>query len=459
MTPPQKTKALTWLGAHTAALTATTLLVSACFGNTQGTLTPDQGNDTTQARPGGSAAAATWDVNDISVLYPLKPMGSGPEGRLVRLNEGKGLMSQSQFDSILGIFKRDFGQDFADGGQARLMNSLDQWGVTAFRIHSCMQKKASDPCLPTVNIIAQPITGNEASTAEFAMHLIFLPGIPTADLLKDMIRIRNTHAGESVTLGKPLGIHPALTRSGALASPFAEALRQDFLLQHLSHDKLLGIAVVYIEPNRLQPWVFFNTNAKNMDQALDNSIFVFDPATSVNDCNVNPPSSRQICRRDLNTGTLKDSEEREATADDRAGKTPSGKPFMDNFLRLALKDPTPNFASITQELSKWEDVFSHIENPRKIGADETNCTSCHRTHTDRVRFRKVFTLRPDAGDNAFRAVQGTGCTPGTSVDNMSKGVQTFNIRNFGYLHKDAIVSQRVQNETMLVCEQLKAILR
>lgn len=411
-----------------------------------------------QVSPAGTQAS-TWDVNDISVLYPLKTHGSSSEGRLVRLNEGQGLMSEQQFASILSLFRRDFKLDFSDGGQARQMNRLDMWGVTAFRIHSCMQKKVSDPCTPTVNIIAQPIIGNESSTAEFAMHLVFLPPVSSVDLLKDMIRIRNTHASSDITLGKPLGIHPALRRPGGLASPFAQALRDEFLLKHLRHDQLLGIAVAYVEPNRLQPWVFFNTVAKQMDQTFDNSIFVFDPATSVNNCDVTLPRARQICRRDIASGTIRSSEESESVSDSTAGKTPDNKPFMDHFLSLALKTAPQDFDVLKRDRAKWEDVFSHIENPRLIGAAETNCVSCHRPHTDRIRFSKVFELSPAAGPNAFQVASASGCTPGTSVDNATRGVKTFNIRNFGYLHHEAIVSQRVQNETLMVCEQLKKLVR
>jgi hypothetical protein len=432
--------------------------MSGCIARNFGSGSPqDSGNSAQQITSHGGDSS--WDVNDISILYPLKKHGSEAPGRLVRLSEGTGLVSQLQFDKILELFRRDFDLDFAEGGQARLMNRRELWGVTAFRIHSCMQKKATDPCTPTVNIIAQPIIGNDSSTAEFAMHLVYLPDKPTLDLLQDMIAIRKQHAPNISTVGKPLGIHPALTGSQGLNSPFANAIRDEFLLRHLSHDKLLGIAVAFIEPNRLQPWVFFNTVARNMDQALDNSIFVFDPATSVNDCGGSTQRERQICRRDLASGKIEDSEEAAESLDPTMGTTPSGQPFLDNFLALVVTDADSSFATIRKDREKWQNVMNHIENPRLIGANETNCVSCHRPHTDRIRFRKEMTFHPELGPKAFVAVPGSGCTTGTSVDNATRGIETFNIRNFGYLRNEAIVSQRVQNETLLVCEQLKKMLK
>ncbi len=420
-----------------------------------------------QAVQGSSAAVtgqSTWDVNDISVLYPLKSHGTGEPGKLIRIDQGPGLVSQKQFDDMLELLRRDFKLDFRSGAQARLMNERNKWAVIGMRIHTCMQRKAKDPCLETVNVIVQPIIGDESSTAEFAMHLIYVTGKSSVELLREMIKIREASAGESgakAVIGKSIGIHPILDQRGGLDSPFARALRDEFIFKNLSHQKLVGMAAIFVEPERLQPWVFLTADARNMTSVKNSSVFVFDPATSVNDCGVQLPKARQICRRDIATGRILDSEEKQAQSPAGSldvGMTPAGLPFVDNFLSLALQDKTRSFDSIQSHLPMWQDVFNRIENPRQIGGEETNCASCHRTHTDRIRFRNVFKLDPNAGPDAFSVRASAGCTTGTSIDE-NRGIKTFNVRNYGYLHHDAIVSRRVQNETLLVCETLKAKLK
>lgn len=431
--------------------------------------TPSQGADSsneilaTNRKAAGGTGDSTWDVNDISILYPLKSHGSGEPGKLIRIDEGAGLVSQEQFGNMLELLRRDFKLDYRSGGQARLMNERSKWAVTGLRIHSCMQRKAKDPCLETVNVIVQPIIGDESSTAEFTMHLVYVTGKSSVDLLRDMIRIRENTAGAegaAAVIGAPMGVHPILDRPGGLASPFALALRDEFILKHLSPQKLVGMAAIFVEPDRLQPWVFLTADARNMSKVKNSSIFVFDPATSVNDCGVPLPKARQICRRDIASGQILDSEEKQAQSPAGSlniGLTPAGIPFVDNFLTLALRETSRSFDSIQSHLPMWQDVFNRIENPRVIGSEETNCASCHRTHTDRIRFRNVFKLEP-TGPNAFVVNAASGCTPGTSIDE-NRGIKTFNVRNFGYLHHDAIVSRRVQNETLHVCEMLKDKIR
>ena len=407
-TRPMTVKAHSSQGAFRYLLVAGVIGISS-YGCTKTEQIPGDGesaaNTPLQAVQGNSTAVtgqSTWDVNDISVLYPLKSHGAGEPGKLIRINEGPGLVSQKQFDDMLELLRRDFKLDYRTGTQARLMNERSKWAVIGLRIHTCMQRKAKDPCLETVNVTVQPIIGDESSTAEFAMHLIYVPGKSSVELLREMIRIRETTSGTSgaeSVIGAPIGVHPILDKRGGLDSAFAKSLRDDFIFKNLSHQKLVGMAAIFVEPDRLQPWVFLTADARNMSTVKNSSVFVFDPATSVNDCGVQLPKARQICRRDIATGQILDSEEKQAQSPSdslNVGITPAGLPFVDNFLSLALRDTTRSFDLIQSHLTMWQDVFNRIENPRQTGGEETNCASCHRTHTDRIRFRNVFKLDASA---------------------------------------------------------------
>ena len=427
-----------------------------------GQASPGQSN--ANAPLGGSSSKPSWDVNDISVLYPIKStMNKSDPGSLIRLNEGNGLISQQQFSNLLAVFKKNFALDFSTGALSDSMNKIEKWAVVAFRIHSCFQAKVADPCVPTVNVIAQAVLPNDTNTTDFAMHLVYTPSKSSVELLKDMIRIRETYADpqdRQATIGAKLGIHPLLKKRGGLGSNFAQKLKEEFVLKHLNPQNLKGIAVAYIEPERLQPWLFFKVDAANIQTPKKNSIFMFDPGTSVNSCGVQ--SGRLICMRDLATGKIIDSAEKAATnptGDTPTGFTSNGTPYVDDFLTLVQTDKgKTGFAAVKNNLAHWEGVFNKIDNPKLLGPDETNCASCHRTTVDKVRFRSIFNLNTTSGTNAFQPTAGTGCTPGVAIDYSQKGIKTFNVRNFGYLHEDPIISNRVANETLMACEILKKTL-
>jgi hypothetical protein len=399
------------------------------------------------------------------VLYPLRNrFARDLPGRLVGLDEGSGLMSRAQFESVLKVFKKDFGLDFSSGGQAALMNSLDKWAVTAFRLDPCFRRNFSDPCAAQVRIVAQAMLPDHTSASDFSIHLFYEPRASTLQLLQEMIRIRETYASPAdkrATLGKPLGVHPILARPGGLGSDFARALKEEFLLKHLNPGNMTEIAVSFIEPNRLQPWIFFLDKAQGFSRPQFNSIFQFDPGTSDNACG--PEKGRLICRKNLATGRIVDSEEKAAT--NPSGTTPSGytkdgKPYLDDFLTLIQLDKdTRTYSSVTKNLPFWEGVINEIDNPKMTSPGETNCSSCHRTTSDKVRFRGVFKIDTVGGKNAYQPAQASGCTPGVGIDYNRVGMKTFNVRMFGYLHSDPIVSQRVANETVEVCQELKRQVR
>jgi hypothetical protein len=186
---------------------------------------------------------------------------------------------------------------------------------------------------------------------------------------------------------------------------------------------------------------------------------MFDPGTSVNNCGVE--SGRMVCQKDFATGRIIDSPQKIAanpSGNRPQGFTPSGSPYLDDFLTLTRRDPdTRVFASAKKDEKMWSEVFNKIENPTVTTVASTNCTACHRTLTERTRFRGILALDPN-GPGSFRPKPGSGCTPGNGVDLAGK-VKTINVRMFGYLHSDAMLSGRVVNETLEVCEHFKETIK
>ena len=405
----------------------------------------------------------SFDVNDLSVLYPIKSfVNRHVGGSLVYLDDEK-LISNRQFKQVLGIFKSHFKLDFRTGGQAVLMNKLSKWAVVGFRIDHCFRRQLSDPCKEQVRIVAQAMTDDQTKATDFALHLFYEPSASTEELVGEMIRIREEYAKpglKKATLGKPLGVHPILKRKNGLASTFARKLKTDFLHRYLNPKNMTEIAVSFVEPERLQPWVFFREDAQNLREPVDHSIFTFDPQNSPNRCGVK--SGRLICKRDFSTGKIIDSDEkRNANPNGNAPKgfTRDGRPYLDDFLTIVQKgDHRSRYPAIQKKLKYWEGVFNFMENPKLSGPGDTNCSSCHRTTPDQVRFRGYFTFDTVNGKNAYKPGNLMGCTPGGAIDYNRVGMRTFTVRMFGYMHENPIIANRVINETLEVCKHLKKIL-
>ena len=413
-------------------------------------------------QPQSAATTSSFDVNDLSILYPLKKRHQQDDpGRLVKLTDGEiGLMSQQQFRAILNNFKTNFGLDFFGGGaQAEVMNSLDKWALVGLRIDHCARFQLTDPCKDEIRVVAQPVDNLDSTTGDFAMHLIYKPKVTAGHLLGKMIRIREQFAqtaNKNLTIGKPLGVHPILAKEG-LDSPFARALRDEFILKELSANNLIEVAVSFIEPNRLQPWVFFSASTNDLGRPLANNIFMFDPGTTANNCGVE--RGRMVCRKDFGSGRIVDTLQKTAgnpNGNTPSGFTPNGAPYLDDFLTLTLQDPDPRtFNSAKKNEAMWARVFNTIENPNLTTVLSTNCTACHRTLTDRDRFAGILNL-DTTGPGSFQPAGNSGCTPGKEQEKTGS-IKTFNIRVFGYLHSDAMISQRVVNETLQVCEHFKTL--
>jgi hypothetical protein len=418
------------------------------------------GNETQQSVSG--VQSNLFDVNDLSILYPLNSrFSSRPGGELIRLTDGRGLLSEQVFRTILDTFRRDFKQDFSSGSQSEFMNELSKWAVVGLRLDHCFRANFSDPCSEQVRLVAQPVPEGDVTTADFALHLVYQPSASVATILQDIIRVRQNYArpeNRQAVIGKPLSVHPILKKEG-LDSEFAQALRNEVILKHLDTSALRGIATSFIEPNRLQPWVFFATDARDFSVIRGQSIFMFDPGTTVNDCGVQ--RGRMVCRRDLRTGAIVDSEEMQAGVTEASGVrafTADGRPFIDQFLQKTLTDPDGRtFSSVKKDEARWRQIFNRIENPKLTALAMTNCTSCHRTLTERVRFDPILDLSP-TGPDGFVVDPSSGCTPGIGIDYRKEGLRTINVRMFGYFENDAVISQRTVNETLEVCEHFKKAL-
>jgi hypothetical protein len=310
-----------------------------------------------------------------------------------------------------------------------------------------------------LRLVAQPILANKNHGVDFALHLVYEPQKSMVNYLKELVALR---AGSTTTvIGKPLGIHPILSSEG-MSGSYGKALRS-FLVNNLKASNMKQIATSFIEPMRLQPWIFFFDNAQNFNSVNNLSVFAFDPQSSPRGCDV---PKQHICvpsYRGSKSSPFKDSSwvrqnsrEKGATRTSLDGKTP---PFLDDFMTDAKRLGEKN---IVANLSKWEGVINHIDNPKMITQAGTNCASCHRTSTERFTREGAvagFKIEPRTGRNAYKPNNTSGCTDGLGLKLTGGNTHTINVRHFGYTHTLPMISQRVVNETVLACEILKRSLR
>lgn len=392
-----------------------------------------------------------FDVNDISILYPLKTIGSRDTGSLIRPSDpGFDILSESLFAQVKQTFRNKFGLDYdSSEPQAMNMQQLSQWAVTSFRYDPCFGIHPN--CEQELRLVVQATTADDTDTADFAMHLVYgLGGKSERQIMEEIVTLKKDSSVK--TIGLPLDVHPILKAEG-LAGPFAENLRR-FIQANMTTRNLKQIAFSFIEPMRLQPWFFFFSNVRNGQLSGVNqlSIFAFDEQSSALGCNV---PHRHICT--LQGDRIVNSPQK-GSRPELDGRNP---PILDDFLVIANREGNEG---ILERKDILHPIFNHIENPTLITQGGTNCASCHRAATDRLLYETTLPgfaaespIDRMSGRNterAFQPISGSACTYGIGLD-MRFTMKTINVRNFGYTHRYPMIAERTMNETVYACEIIK----
>jgi hypothetical protein len=92
------------------AIVSVLLTVFGCVSRSANTDEAEKQEGTSTEQVSNAGGSEAFDVNDISILFPLKRMEAGQAPRLLRLNEGQ-FMTQQQFENVMGVFRSHFGFD------------------------------------------------------------------------------------------------------------------------------------------------------------------------------------------------------------------------------------------------------------------------------------------------------------------------------------------------------------
>jgi hypothetical protein len=228
------------------ATTATSGLVlgvavalGACSGGTtDGTATnnSDLSGDDANKVPG-------LDVNDVSILFPLRKVGSGALDFEVypRVSVVAPLFQESLLKQLL-----DFG---SDRGVEMFFDGMKQWRVTALRYDPCAPNPsaAASLCHPQIRLVAQEIrTVPGPGIDDSGMHLIFraadaLPGAADPIIAElRAIQVASRKAGAE-TVGRALGEHPGLAAEASKQEGPVGNLVKEFIARHCSADRMTDL--------------------------------------------------------------------------------------------------------------------------------------------------------------------------------------------------------------------------
>lgn len=341
-------------------------------------------------------------TRDVSVLFPLGT-------RVDALPRPDGMLPREAFDRVPAPL--DARKVPADRYAALR--------VVAVRLDPCfgVVAGATEGCRPQVRLVLQQLReeGGQVVADDGAVHAFFeLSRAELVAFAKDVVALGKLHGG--VPAG-PLGVHPILEKQGADGA-FGKAFSA----------RLAAVAL----PAKLRRLTFF---VRTPARASTWTFGVFDG-----------PGLARL--------TIAGTSATEITLTASAGEGPTGirtpaTTSTDDPMLLANVGLAT--AATPADRAKAFAAALRVENPAKHTPDTVDCVSCHVAETARRIGEARFGLSAAEHVDAFVTTADTGKlgTPATpSLEN---------VHAFGWLGRDAGVSQRTVFESVLAAETLDAM--
>jgi hypothetical protein len=246
---------------------------------------------------GCAAQAATasspvrgFDVNDVSMLFPLTGDVDSPLYPDIRLTAKRGdwpLMSSRLFGEIVTKFMKTSGGELAKDFASQNFVASEQpyFHVVNFRYDPCFPASADQPnsCIRQIRLIAQPFRPKEDLSAikntgfrkekvnpDYAIHLLFEVGrgLPTAadPVVQDLLKLK-AMVGNG-TVGQPLSVYPPLVAELAKfpkgRGPIAQAI-VGIIAKYVSEANLKEVTLINGDDSedQLGTWNFVGGRIEN----------------------------------------------------------------------------------------------------------------------------------------------------------------------------------------------------
>jgi hypothetical protein len=364
----------------------------------------DDSSESEEAAATSSELGKLFDVNDVSILFPLK---NGKPSPAIKVSEGE-LWTAQNFKEVTDFAKKDAG--ISDGTKPTL-TQRDVWHVMALRFDPCAPgfstgalAAVGGKCIIQLRLIVQPVVTTDR---DFTAHLVFSLGqvdkadLPNSPVIKKATELLGkikaasgtTAAGASMTAGVPLGVHPGLKKDGS--GPVEAAVRE--LITTFTARSQRAIAFMGLENGGPEPWNFFAGQV--------------DASGAWKQLPIGPLKGAAVQKLDFLTG-----------------KDPLNPPGMTSPLFAA---GGASNAAIAFKVEHSQD--QHFFN--------TDCVSCH---TSSARIHQLR-LPPTGKQPAVANITGY-------VTKEEAQDSRWNVRNFGYFIGKPTVSGRTVAETVDVVE-------
>ncbi|MDQ3623562.1 MAG: hypothetical protein M3463_13905 [Verrucomicrobiota bacterium] len=394
-------------------------------------------------RAGAQNPATTFDVNDVSFLFPV-PTNRAEADACISITEkiadGANLWPADIFKQTMDVAK---GTRVRFGPRATTMQVSDpamfeeakMWKVAGIRVHPSALGVHEGALrefgeIPTLRLVVQPVTvrgENDVEVHDVAAHVVFnfmtlLPdGKPGPDrprfgaLVEDLKKLKALGGAGTAKLG----VHPAIKKPG-----FRDGL-VDLLKEHVKAPQVFAVSFMGIDDP--EPWIFFPMRKEGGTFVQGDVKGGFSPQTKLQlfgprasaDKVVPVPKPNPATGEGLSTAALFK----------RGALSTLGAQLLPGATRLDL-------AALT-----IRDVPDRIANTALHHNFNTDCVSCHTETTLRNR------IKPATGSSAVAYQHPANIS---KVDPVVLPVDEWNVRNFGWGPERGefkpTISQRAANE-------------
>ncbi|MEJ7600321.1 MAG: hypothetical protein WKG01_20595 [Kofleriaceae bacterium] len=340
-------------------------------------------------------AESQLGLNDVSVLVPLPDAG---DTRVLRLDDQ--LVPRTLFDRIVT-------------GPGDIVAPLEQFHLVGIRFELC-DRVAPGPCPDDdgrLRLVFQPLTGAPLQAADVALHVSYV--IPRDDLAQVVDELRAL-AALARTPDQPLAISPPL-----LAGTPGYAARLGALVRTSARASQLVRLTVFAQDAKTAAviWAFRGVERRG-DAFVDLAIPGVDVAQQ---------------RAILGGGAV----------------TYNASPVADTPAGFMLALAGDRFAAATAgEQHQALEALAAIQDPAQHGADTVQCVGCHVSTLLTARRAAVAGVDPTTIAGTFDAAVPLSTAGGMATTNERS------LRAFGYLGRDAAISQRVVNESAQLLTEL-----
>lgn len=350
-------------------------------------------------------------LNDVSVLYPL-PTLEAP-GYLAAESTGDrgALLPKAIFDQI-----PKFPVVPADGLDFKRMR------VVSVRFDGCFPApQNASGCEAQIRLVMQPI-GKDGTAKDSALHLFYrLADDELPAVVKDLRHLHDLAKDvPAEVLNGPLDVHPGLVGQG-MEGPYAVGLNE-LVLRHAGEDNLTRMTFFLRAPPVNEVWFFggFHVNGGQLE--------------TLDIVGVGKGNQRVI-------------------------HTPSPGPEGGYAFDFLPVEKTPEDTSLLlssdaftksapADVTKALEVFARLDNPHAYGPDQLPCAGCHVSTaiTGHAQTKFGHDLTKLAG--TFTSTRDLTLRGGALK-------QPGSLRAFGWFVKEAMISQRVVNESAAVVDDFE----